>query len=167
KNQGQPIFDAHIKGIMPFLQPMKSPLIRAFPSTVLIWKKCGVQLSQFVASKFGYGFIYYSARQVHSNFRQKLCIQQRFCYFLIAIVAAAIANICYIATLKHTLDNEIGFSIIVEVFKINVPKNTSVKYRFRFVCHNAKIYWIFLLQKRRKICVHFKFSLIGEDTNQR
>jgi len=69
----------------------------------------------------------------------------------ITIVAAAIANICYIATLKHTLDNEIGFSIIVEVFKINVPKNTSVKYRFRFVCHNAKIYWIFLLQKRRKI----------------
>ena len=45
KNRGQQTCGGHIKGIKLYRQLMKNPAIQALPSTVLIRKKSGVQLS--------------------------------------------------------------------------------------------------------------------------
>ena len=51
-NPDQQTFYGLIKKIMLYRLPMKNPVIQAFSLSDLIWKKCGVQLSQRIASEF-------------------------------------------------------------------------------------------------------------------
>lgn len=67
-NPDQLIFCARIKAREPFRQREKNRLARVTPSIELIRKKCWVQLSQFVASEFGYRFINHGTGEIHSCF---------------------------------------------------------------------------------------------------
>ena len=66
-------------------------------------------------------------------------MQQRSSYFLIAIIPSAITDIFNVATFKNSLNNKIGFGIIVNLLKVYIPENAFIKYGFNIVIHNAKV----------------------------
>ncbi|PKP36460.1 MAG: hypothetical protein CVT97_08935 [Bacteroidetes bacterium HGW-Bacteroidetes-14] len=72
-------------------------------------------------------------------FRQKLRIQQRFCYFFITIITAALADIVHIAPLKNPFNHEVCFGIVIKLLKIHIPKDAFFKYRFGFGFHGTKV----------------------------
>src|SRR5665647_2576094 len=72
-------------------------------------------------------------------FRQILRFQQGFRHFLIAVIPAALTDILHIATFENALNNKIGFGIIVNLFKVHIPKNAFFEYGFLFLHHTTKL----------------------------
>ena|ERR1019366_2226042 len=108
-----------------------------FPSS-LIWIKSGVRLSQNIASELIKGFPYNRAGKIKPALGQIFSIQKGNGYMLITIISAARSYIFHITPLKYPLNNEVGFGIIIQLRKINIPKNTGMKLRFFFYGHYIK-----------------------------
>ncbi len=50
-----------------------------------------------------------------------------------------LADVFHIATLKNPLNQKVGFCIVIDFFKINIPENAFFKYRILLCVQVATI----------------------------
>jgi hypothetical protein len=126
-SQGPRTCDGHTVAIRLYPPPAKNISAHGALKVSLVRKKCGVRLSQCVASKILKGSVDYGAGEIHPGCGQELGAQENIPYLLITVMPATIPDVLHVTAFKHAFNNDPGMTLVVELFNIRVPKNAIIK----------------------------------------